>query len=205
MALEFPASPSVGDAYSRFTWDGEAWNITEVPTEPVSTEFTFQSTTNGATYDYRNTPNPNSGQWSLQPSQSAPTTIHISGVTANDTDLTNLWRIDAVEGHTIYAQDRDNASNYGLYRIMGPAVVDGDHLDIPVALVDTAGSFGNNQECVLVARTYGLGVLRSGDDIRELTAPTGADGEPADYNLVVLDKATGTVKTIPAPDLIEVE
>ena len=42
-------------------------------------------------------------------------------------------------------------------------------------------------------------------DIRNFTAPTGADGEPADYNVVVVDKSTGQVKTIPATDVIEPE
>lgn len=47
--------------------------------------------------------------------------------------------------------------------------------------------------------------VRAGDDVRLLTAPTGADGEPADYNIVVVDKSNGSIKTIPAPDYIEVE
>ena len=205
MAFQFPTNPSVGDTYAAYTWDGEAWNTTPVSSDPVSTEFTFQNTTTGTTYNYRNTPNPSSGQWSLQPSQSSPTSIHVNGITAGGTDLTNLWRLDAIQGHSIYAQDRDNAANFGIYKITGAAIVDGDHLDIPCELVESAGSFNKNQECVLVTRTYGLGILRSGDDVRELTAPTGADGEPADYNIVVLDKSTGTIKTIPSIDVIEVE
>jgi hypothetical protein len=205
MAFEFPTNPSVGDTYSLFTWDGEAWNKTAVEQTPTSTEFTFQNTTTGTTYNYRNTPNPSSGQWSLQPNQSSPTSIHINGVTAGNTDLTNLWLLDAIEGHTIYAQDRDDASNFGLYKITGPAVTDNDHLDIPCTKVDGSGSFRNNQECVLVTRTYGLGVIRQGDNIQQLASPTGADGEPSDYNLVIIDKSNGSVKTIPAPDFIEVE
>ena len=39
-------------------------------------------------------------------------------------------------------------------------------------------------------------------DIRNLQGATGADGEPADYNLVVVDKATGQVRTIDSPDTI---
>lgn len=41
--------------------------------------------------------------------------------------------------------------------------------------------------------------------ITNFSAPTGADGEPADYNIVIIDKSNGSVKTIPAPDFIEVE
>ena len=40
------------------------------------------------------------------------------------------------------------------------------------------------------------------EDIRNLESPTGADGEPSDYNLVVVDKATGQVRTIDPPDSI---
>ena len=53
-----------------------------------------------------------------------------------------------------------------------------------------------------VRTSSGIG---SGGLITELTGPTGADGEPADYNIVVVDKSSGQVKTIPAPDFIEVE
>ena len=42
-------------------------------------------------------------------------------------------------------------------------------------------------------------------DIRNFTAPTGADGEPADYNVVVVDKATGQIRSIDPPDVVEVE
>ena len=28
MALDFPESPTVGDVYSSWTWDGEAWVLT---------------------------------------------------------------------------------------------------------------------------------------------------------------------------------
>ncbi len=41
--------------------------------------------------------------------------------------------------------------------------------------------------------------------ITDLEGPTGADGEPAAYNIVIVDKATGEVKTIPAFDYIEIE
>ena len=41
--------------------------------------------------------------------------------------------------------------------------------------------------------------------ITDLEGPTGADGTPAEYNIVVVDKSSGQVKTIPAPDYIEVE
>ena len=91
MALEFPASPSVGDIYSRFTWDGEAWSLT-------------------------------------------PT----------DSDCSDLdERVTALE------------------------------------------------------------VLTS--DITNLTGPTGADGEPSDYNVLVIDKSDGQVKAIPEPNYIEPE
>ena len=43
------------------------------------------------------------------------------------------------------------------------------------------------------------------EDIRNLQSSTGADGEPADYNLVVIDKATGQVRTIDPPDSIAPE
>ena len=41
--------------------------------------------------------------------------------------------------------------------------------------------------------------------ITDLMGPTGADGVPPNYNIVIVDKATGEVKTIPAFDYIEVE
>lgn len=41
--------------------------------------------------------------------------------------------------------------------------------------------------------------------ITNYNAPTGADGEPADYNIVIVDKSDGSIKTIPAPDYIEPE
>ena len=89
MAFEFPTNPSVGDTYSLFTWDGEAWNRT----------------------------------------------------TAESSDL-----------------------------------------EARLAALETQSS-----------------------DIRNFTGPTGADGEPSDYNLLVIDKENGQVRSIPAPDLIEVE
>ncbi len=89
MAFEFPAAPSVGDTYSRFTWDGVAWNVTASE--------------------------------------------------SSDLEL----RLAALETKT--------------------------------------------------------------EDIRNFTAPTGADGEPGDYNVLVVDKANGQVRAIPAPDFIEPE
>ena len=43
------------------------------------------------------------------------------------------------------------------------------------------------------------------ESITNFSAPTGADGEPADYNILIIDKSSGEVKTIPAPDFIEPE
>ena len=86
------------------------------------------------------------------------------------------------------------------------AQVVGGYVDIAVSQVVKYGTFGNNQECIIMSRgsTVRSAILR-GDNIQELASPTGADGEPADYNIVVIDKANGSVKTIPAPDFIEVE
>ncbi len=42
-------------------------------------------------------------------------------------------------------------------------------------------------------------------DIRNFVGPTGADGEPEDYNVLVIDKANGQVRAIPATDSIEPE
>jgi len=41
--------------------------------------------------------------------------------------------------------------------------------------------------------------------ITDLEGPTGADGVPPAYNIVIVDQSTGEVKTIPAFDYIEVE
>ena len=43
------------------------------------------------------------------------------------------------------------------------------------------------------------------EDIRNLFAPTGADGTPADFNYVVVDKATGKVRTINPDEYIVIE
>ena len=43
------------------------------------------------------------------------------------------------------------------------------------------------------------------EDIRNLFAPTGADGTPADFNYVVVDKATGQVRTITPDEYIVAE
>ena len=103
MAFQFPASPSVGDTYFRFTWDGAAW-------------VTF-------------------------------------GGTSSNPDLSAL-----------------------LARIS----------DLEVGLQNPPPVF-------------------EGADIRVLTAPTGADGTPSDFNYVVVDKATGEIKTINPGDFIEIE
>lgn len=42
-------------------------------------------------------------------------------------------------------------------------------------------------------------------DITDLNGPTGADGVPSAYNLVVVDKDTGEVKVIPDYDYIQPE
>ena len=34
MAYEFPASPEVGDTYSSFAWNGQAWNRTSASLAP---------------------------------------------------------------------------------------------------------------------------------------------------------------------------
>ena len=205
MAYEFPSNPTVGDSYSIFTWNGSGWVRTSTPTTPVSSEFTFQSTTYGAIYNYRDDATPGPGAFSLQASQEAATFVILNAETANGTDLTNAWLASALRGNTIYIQDRDDASNYAVYNVDQAAALVGGYVEIPVSGVARYGTFGNNQECVLMTRTNVVGLIRAGDDIRQLSAPTGADGEPADYNIVVLDKSTGTIKTIPSIDVIEVE
>jgi len=47
--------------------------------------------------------------------------------------------------------------------------------------------------------------IQPGDLVTQLTAPTGADGTPAEYNVLVVDKATGEIKTIDFGDYIVVE
>ena len=42
-------------------------------------------------------------------------------------------------------------------------------------------------------------------DIRNMFGPTGADGTPADFNYVVIDKATGQVRSIDPDEYIVVE
>ena len=59
------------------------------------------------------------------------------------------------------------------------------------------------EEAALEARVTELEEKAS--DIRNFEGPTGADGEPDDYNLLVVDKATGQVRAIPATDTIEPE
>lgn len=102
MAFEFPVAPSVGDTYSRFTWDGVAWNITA-------------------------------------------------------------------------------GGGPGLEVLTQRLALLEDTLNNPPA------------------------PLFEGDDVRLLTAPTGADGTPADYNYLVVDKVTGQIKTIDPGDFVEVE
>ena len=43
------------------------------------------------------------------------------------------------------------------------------------------------------------------EDIRNMFGPTGADGTPADFNYVVIDKATGQVRSIDPDEYIVVE
>ena len=43
------------------------------------------------------------------------------------------------------------------------------------------------------------------EDIRNMFGPTGADGTPADFNYVVIDKATGQVRSIDPDDYIVIE
>lgn len=43
------------------------------------------------------------------------------------------------------------------------------------------------------------------ESITNFTGPTGADGEPTDYNILIIDKSSGEVKSIPAHDFVEVE
>ena len=103
MALQFPSNPSVGDTYSRFTWDGAAW-------------------------------------------------VSFGGATPNLELSSLLLRISNLE----------------------------------LGLQDPSPVF-------------------EGDDIRVLTAPTGADGTPSDFNYVVVDKATGEIKTINPGEFVEIE
>ena len=205
MAYEFPSNPSVGDTYSIFTWNGSAWARTVASGGDTGTQFEFESTSLGALYNFSPSSASNPGRFTLAPDQAAPTEIQINSTTANGTDLTNAWLFDAISGHTIYVQQRDDASRYAAYAVTGSGILIDDVLTAPITPLVIHGELNNNAECVRYAKTYGLNVIRSGDDIRELTAPTGADGEPVDYNLVVLDKSNGSIKTIPAPDFIEVE
>lgn len=209
MAYEFPSNPTVGDTYDNFTWNGSAWTRTSTPTgptDPVAAEFTFQSTTYGAVYRYRDTSAPGSGVFSIQPEQTDGHFLVFNAETANGTDLTNAWLASGLRGSEIYVQDKDDASNYAVYVVDANTYVASGYVEAPVSEVVKYGTFGNNQECIVMSRGPSLrsAVLR-GDDVRELTAPTGADGEPSDYNIVVIDKADGSIKTIPAIDVIEVE
>ena len=65
-----------------------------------------------------------------------------------------------------------------------------------------AGDLGMDRAAVLDYLNNVVFSVADHDLITSMFGPTGADGLPADYNYVVVDKATGEVKTIVPQDVI---
>ena len=70
---------------------------------------------------------------------------------------------------------------------------------------DTYDKFTWNGSAWRMTATSGHGGTSFDGLITDLYGPTGADGVPAAYNLVIVDKETGEVKTIPDYDFIQPE
>ena len=67
------------------------------------------------------------------------------------------------------------------------------------AWIRTSGALAPDLEGRLAA------LEEKAQDIRNMFGPTGADGTPADFNYVVIDKATGQVRSIDPDDYIVIE
>jgi hypothetical protein len=98
----------------------------------------------------------------------------------------------------LYRSDRDDVNQYILKKQLISEIQD----EVGQLLV---GDLGMDQAAVLAYLNDTVFTISDYGLITSLYGPTGADGLPADYNMVIVDKATGEVKTIPVFDTIEPE
>lgn len=150
------------------------------------TEYNYDSSTVAA--------DPGDGDVRLSGSTFATTTdLYFSDLTTNSTDVSALLA-SLQPGDTIKVQNKEDASNYAIYTVTGPAIDNGTWFDVPVSYDSSSGPMFDNATTLAVGFDVGGagggGGTVDGGDLIPGSIPPGAYGPGS---ITGNDIAAGTI------------